>query len=174
MVHWAKYSTLASRPKASAVGGPNITAWDRRSPRVHRSRSGQLIAQNESCEHWSNGPSSDITHPGMIPQSQARGHCGCGNSGAQSRMLPCYWRSPGGCGRYGHRLSNGQPVTLEVHPRWLGKDFKPVQQGTRRGHGHHASPTTHWRRGHWRNQPHGPGRQMQRLVWIRPCMINAN
>ena len=65
-----------------------------------------------------------------------------------------------------------------LYPRWIGKDFKPAQPngrspGASPGGGHHASPATHWRRGHWRNQPHGPGRQMQRPIWIQPTLINA-
>ncbi len=31
---------------------------------------------------------------------------------------------------------------------------------------------THWRRGHWRQQPHGPGREQRRRVWIMPVLIN--
>jgi hypothetical protein len=56
-----------------------------------------------------------------------------------------------------------------LYPRWIGKDFKPSQQQRApQGQGHHASPATHWRRGHWRNQPHGPSRQMMRPTWIQP------
>jgi hypothetical protein len=63
-----------------------------------------------------------------------------------------------------------------LYPRWIGKDFKPSQQRApqSQGQGHHASPATHWRRGHWRNQPHGPGRQMLRPTWIQPTLINAD
>lgn len=39
------------------------------------------------------------------------------------------------------------------------------------GH-HHASPETHWRRGHWRMQAHGEGRALRRLTWVRPCLVN--
>lgn len=31
----------------------------------------------------------------------------------------------------------------------------------------------HWRRGHFRNQPHGPGRAMRKSVWIRPYMAGS-
>ena len=34
------------------------------------------------------------------------------------------------------------------------------------GNGYHVSP--HWTRAHWRNQPHGPGRNLRRLIWILP------
>lgn len=43
----------------------------------------------------------------------------------------------------------------------------------------HASPVSgdrhkvrlHMRRGHTRNQPHGPGRQYVRQIWIEPCLV---
>lgn len=37
-----------------------------------------------------------------------------------------------------------------------------------------GSIRTHWRRGHWRNQMHGAGRQLRRLVWIMPVLVNAS
>jgi hypothetical protein len=33
---------------------------------------------------------------------------------------------------------------------------------------------THWRRGHFRRQQCGTGRQERRLVFVRPCLINAS
>ncbi|MEO1295747.1 MAG: hypothetical protein AAFW75_08075, partial [Cyanobacteria bacterium J06636_16] len=35
----------------------------------------------------------------------------------------------------------------------------------------HASPRTHWRRGHWRNQAMGAGRRQRKLTWIKPTLI---
>ena len=32
----------------------------------------------------------------------------------------------------------------------------------------------HWRRGHWRHQPYGPGLSMIRLVWIRPTIVRRD
>lgn len=29
----------------------------------------------------------------------------------------------------------------------------------------------HWRRGHWRNQPHGPALSLRKLIWLRPAII---
>lgn len=37
-----------------------------------------------------------------------------------------------------------------------------------------AAVRPHWRRGHWRNQAHGQGRQLRRLVWIMPMLIHAD
>ncbi len=36
------------------------------------------------------------------------------------------------------------------------------------GAGH---PVTHWRRGHWRNQAHGPGRSLHKLIWVMPMLV---
>ncbi len=33
---------------------------------------------------------------------------------------------------------------------------------------------SHWRRGHWRLQPHGPGLCLLKLLWIRPVLVNAS
>lgn len=35
------------------------------------------------------------------------------------------------------------------------------------------SVRVHWRRGHFRRQPYGEGRQLRRLVWIMPVLVNA-
>lgn len=33
--------------------------------------------------------------------------------------------------------------------------------------------TPYWKRGHWRMQPVGPGRQSRRLTWVRPCKVGG-
>lgn len=58
-------------------------------------------------------------------------------------------------------------------PIWIGQEFrqrtinKPHQGGT------HASPTTHWRRGHWRYIPISSSNDATRPVWIRPTIVNS-
>lgn len=37
--------------------------------------------------------------------------------------------------------------------------------------GTHASPRMHWRRGHFRRQPHGEGRREFKTIWIEPMLI---
>ncbi|MGH8463069.1 MAG: hypothetical protein ACRER5_02915 [Pseudomonas sp.] len=32
---------------------------------------------------------------------------------------------------------------------------------------------SHWRRGHFRSQAHGQGRQLRKIVWIMPVLVNA-
>lgn len=39
------------------------------------------------------------------------------------------------------------------------------------GSGRH--PAAHWRRGHWRRQPHGPQNTLRKLVWLMPTLVNA-
>ncbi|MBF5007806.1 hypothetical protein [Diaphorobacter caeni] len=31
----------------------------------------------------------------------------------------------------------------------------------------------HWRRGHWRNQVHGQGRSLRKLIWMMPMLVGA-
>jgi hypothetical protein len=38
-------------------------------------------------------------------------------------------------------------------------------------HGGGGHVSVHWRRGHWRRQPHGQGRTLIKLVWIRPTLV---
>lgn len=35
------------------------------------------------------------------------------------------------------------------------------------------SPRTHWRRGHWRQQPYGPGRLLRKAKFIKPLLIRS-
>lgn len=37
-----------------------------------------------------------------------------------------------------------------------------------------SHPATHWRRGHWRNQVHGPGRMLRKLIWVMPVLVGGN
>ena len=57
----------------------------------------------------------------------------------------------------------------ELHGvRWLGQGYK--RKGPPQG-GHHASPNTHWRRGHFRHARVGPGRTVIKVVWIEPMLV---
>ncbi len=62
---------------------------------------------------------------------------------------------------------------LKQHELWspnlIGWRYRPAQAAEAQGT--HASPRLHWRRGHIRNQPHGPGRMQRRLIWIEPVLI---
>lgn len=49
-------------------------------------------------------------------------------------------------------------------------DFEPSEPSADGGSaGRHV--TAHWRRGHFRNQPHGEGRKLRRPVWIQPILV---
>lgn len=55
---------------------------------------------------------------------------------------------------------------------WMDEEQRAVSRPTP-GNGDEASRMrTHWRRGHWRNQPFGKGRKDHRLRWIMPILVN--
>lgn len=41
------------------------------------------------------------------------------------------------------------------------------------GHARGPGVATHWRRGHWRNQVHGEGRSLRKLIWVMPMLVGA-
>lgn len=58
-------------------------------------------------------------------------------------------------------------------PIWIGADYKQsVVKKTHQG-GTHASPTTHWRRGHWRLIPVNRDSEITKPVWIRPTIVKG-
>ena len=52
-------------------------------------------------------------------------------------------------------------------PNIIGRTYRVLRENTCT----HASPRLHWRRGHLRNQAHGPGRTLRKLAWIEPMLI---
>lgn len=60
-----------------------------------------------------------------------------------------------------------------IYPRWIGKDYKikVARQTINAGLG--TPKRTHWRSGHWREQPYGPRENPQyRQKFIEPILIN--
>jgi hypothetical protein len=55
---------------------------------------------------------------------------------------------------------------------WAWRAARP-EPGTAGPGSTHASPRMHWRRGHFANLAHGPGRALRRLFWRQPCLVNA-
>lgn len=55
-------------------------------------------------------------------------------------------------------------------PTIIGRHWRPERQEPE---GTHASPRMHWRRGHFRQQPHGPNRSQVKTVWIEPMIVAA-
>ena len=52
--------------------------------------------------------------------------------------------------------------------KYVGQSFNTISTGTG------AGKAIHWRRGHWRNQAHGEGMKLTKLLWIMPTIINAD
>lgn len=60
-----------------------------------------------------------------------------------------------------------------LSPIVIGKDYKPKYKYGQ-PIGTHASPQTHWRSGHWRQQPIGKKDKPEyKTIWIEPTLINA-
>lgn len=56
------------------------------------------------------------------------------------------------------------PVTF------LGEDFADKLRRSNAG----GTLRTHWRRGHWRNQLHGPAFSLRKLIWLQPTLVGAD
>jgi hypothetical protein len=55
-------------------------------------------------------------------------------------------------------------------PNIIGGTYRVARENTAPT-GTHMSPRLHWRRGHLRNQAHGQGRTLRKLIWIEPILI---
>lgn len=44
-------------------------------------------------------------------------------------------------------------------------------EGDASGQGNHRLNEIHWRRGHYRNQPHGPQMSLRKVIWISPTVV---
>lgn len=66
------------------------------------------------------------------------------------------------------RVKRGVERDALWSPNWLGRTYKARREGLG---GTHASPRMHWRLGHWRKQPHGPGRTQRRDTWIEGVLV---
>lgn len=62
-----------------------------------------------------------------------------------------------------------RPMTF-LDPRWLGR--RVINGKPSHSNGTHASPHTHWRRGHMARRRCGKGREQTRVVYIRPVLVN--
>ena len=58
-------------------------------------------------------------------------------------------------------------------PNVIGRTYKVLHDRTAPT-GTHASPRLHWRRGHLRNQAHGQGRALRKLIWLQPMLIGVS
>lgn len=61
-----------------------------------------------------------------------------------------------------------------LNPLIVGQQFEPKTERVVNTHpATHASPRTHWRRGHWRRVAIGEGRQQREWRWIQPVLVNG-
>ena len=58
-------------------------------------------------------------------------------------------------------------------PNIIGREYRVVHDRTTPT-GTHGSPRLHWRRGHLRNQAHGQGRTLRKLIWVEPVLVGMN
>lgn len=68
------------------------------------------------------------------------------------------------------RIRKGRARCELWSPNIIGRTYRVLREGTV-PIGTHASPRLHWRRGHLRNQAHGPGRTLHKLAWIEPTLV---
>ncbi len=68
---------------------------------------------------------------------------------------------------FGNKKSN-----IFYNPLWIGKGHtrNTIHKDSS---GSHASPRTHWRRGHWRKSRIGKERANFRWNWIKPTLVNV-
>ena len=61
-----------------------------------------------------------------------------------------------------------------IVPRVIGEGYKPKVIRNYDPQGTHASPRTHWRRGHWRQQPVGARKDPKhKTIWVEPVLVNG-
>jgi len=70
------------------------------------------------------------------------------------------------------KMKHGRLRDALWSPNYIGRAYKAKSEDGGAG-GTHASPRLHWRRGHIRNQPHGTGRLLTKVIWLEPTIIGA-
>lgn len=65
-----------------------------------------------------------------------------------------------------------------VRPPVLGLNYK-IQGGSENvsageRDGNRSKLRLHWRRGHYRDQPFGKGKNQRKIIWIEPCIVGAD
>lgn len=67
-------------------------------------------------------------------------------------------------------IRKGKSRTELWSPNVIGRQYQMLRDRTALT-GTHSSPRLHWRRGHLRNQPHGQGRLLRKLIWLEPILV---
>lgn len=67
-----------------------------------------------------------------------------------------------------------RPKTTEkfLYPRWIDEPVRKAPRNYSQTTKNHASPVTHWRRGHWKTVACGEGRADRKWVRIAPTLVN--
>lgn len=65
------------------------------------------------------------------------------------------------------RQKSGRPREF-IQPRWLGRNHRIHVDSSADIHDGHVR--LHWRRGHFKQQAHGPGRSLRKTIWIEPYL----
>jgi hypothetical protein len=61
-----------------------------------------------------------------------------------------------------------------LSPIIIGKDYRIQRSQENFNGGTHTSPRTHWRSGHWRNQPYGKRENPQyKTIWLEPVLVGS-
>ncbi len=72
------------------------------------------------------------------------------------------------------KMGFGKNTKQIIVPKVIGEGYKPKVIRNYEPTGTHASPRTHWRSGHWRQQPHGKkDDQKLKTIWLEPTLING-
>ncbi|HEY9836629.1 MAG TPA: hypothetical protein V6D27_07000, partial [Vampirovibrionales bacterium] len=74
----------------------------------------------------------------------------------------------------GQGFSSGKSKSDRFSPLIIGQKFQAkTERASGTAHSSHATPRTHWRRGHWRRVAMGEGRQQREWRWIQPVLVNG-
>ena len=72
------------------------------------------------------------------------------------------------------KMDFGKNTKQVIIPRVIGEGYKPKVIRNYETTGTHASPRTHWRSGHWRQQPYGKKDDPKlKTIWLEPVLVNG-
>lgn len=72
------------------------------------------------------------------------------------------------------QMGFGKTSKKLIVPQVIGEGYKPKVIRNYEPIGTHASPRTHWRSGHWKQQMIGSRKKPQhKTIWIEPTLVNA-
>ncbi len=72
------------------------------------------------------------------------------------------------------KMGFGKNTKQIIVPKVIGEGYKPKVIRNYEPTGTHASPRTHWRSGHWRQQPYGKKDDPKlKTIWLEPVLVNG-